>query len=234
MTQRDKLIAFYQSLKQRSPLDLSVFAELVGPDLIWMDDQYITATPRVVIIGQQIDGWDYTYIDFVWSWSVTDAIARYRDFDFGLNYYSTPFWQFFHEIRECFFPIEPELRRRVLWTNLVKFVANDRTSILWKPYFEEALRLQDDVLKTELSIADPDICIFVTGPNYDEILKRYFPGLRFEHLALPVRQFAKLSHNELPERSYRTYHPRYLRQGKLWEAVTSMLTTELKWPIIAP
>lgn len=118
----------------------------------------------------------------------------------------------------------------MLWTNLVKFVASDGSSILSKPYAEDALKLQVDILTTELKIANPDVCLFVTGPDYDRVLERYYPGLRFEPLNLPLRQFAKLFHPHLPRHSYRTYHPKALRLQKVWDEVLRILSRELSWP----
>jgi hypothetical protein len=165
---------------------------------------------------------------------VSEAVSCYREFDFAAKYYRSPFWQFFHSVRLAAFPGELEARRRVLWTNLVKFVGRDGSRILKKPYAEQALRLQEDVLVTELAIAKPDICVFVTGPDYDGILERYFDGVRFEPLDLPVRQFARLVATRLPHHSYRTYHPNALRRLKMWDRVVRILGRELSWPSLAP
>ncbi|MBI3799168.1 MAG: hypothetical protein HY268_19670 [Deltaproteobacteria bacterium] len=232
MTAREELTVFYNSLKVRAPAELSGYSNLVGPDLIWLDDEYLNSCPRIAIVGQQVDGWDYKYPEFVSEWSVPDAIASYREFDFAANDYSSPFWQFCHKVRVSAFPSEPEARRKVLWTNLIKFVASDRRPILWKPYAEEALRLQEDILTTELTIAKPNVCLFVTGPNFDSVLERYFQGVRFEALDLPVRQFAQLVHPRLPRHSYRTYHPNYLNRDRKerWDKVLQILSRELAWP----
>jgi hypothetical protein len=234
MTPREELADFYNSLKVRAPANFAEYSDLLGPDLIWLDDEYLNASPRIVIIGQEQKGWDYSYPEFVSEWSVTEAIAVYREFDFGVNYHASPFWQFFHAVRQSTFPNEGHARRKVLWTNLVKFVSADSTSVLWKPYREAALQLQQDVLTTELEIAKPDICLFVTGPNYDPVLERYFDGVQFEQLEpdLPVRQYARLKHPNLPGHSYRIYHPNYLNRdrNRRWNRVFHILSRELSWP----
>lgn len=91
MTPREELTDFYNSLKARAPTNLSAYSDLVGPDLIWLDDEYLSSSPRIAIVGQQVDGWDYNYPAFVSEWSVAEAIAAYREFDFAANYYSSPF-----------------------------------------------------------------------------------------------------------------------------------------------
>ena len=192
MKPQEQLAQFYESWKATFPDNLADFSDLVGPDLIWIDDEYLDSSPRITVIGKEQRGWDYTYPEFISKWSVAEAIAAYRGFDLGLNYYASPFWQFFHAVRLAAFPNESEARRKVLWTNLVKFVSADESPITWKPYSETALKLQHGILTTELSIAEPNVCLFVTGPSYDPILERYFPGIHFEPFELPVRQFAKL------------------------------------------
>jgi hypothetical protein len=229
---REKLEEFYNSLKLRAPTNISEYSDLVGPDLIWLDDEYLNSASRIAIVGQEQRGWDYSYPEFVSDWKVPDAIAVYREFDFGVSYNASPFWQFFHAVRLSAFPNESDARRKVLWTNLVKFVTADESSILKEPYAEAALQLQDDVFTTELAIAKPDVCLFVTGPNYDIVLKRYFDGLQFVPLDLPVRQFARLVHPNLPYHSYRSYHPKFLNYDRTarWHKVLQMLARELSWP----
>ena len=230
MTPREELENFYESIKIRAPKNYSEYSDIYGPDLIWIDDEYLNSRPRITIVGQEQRGWAYTYPEFIAKLTVADCISVYRKFDFGANY-PGPFWQFFHTVRLSAFPNEPDARRRVLWTNLVKFVSVDARPILRKPYAEAALRLQDDIFTTERAIAKPDICLFLTGPNYDFVLERYFRGLRFEPLDLPVQQFARLVHPGLPMHSFRSYHPNYLNRNRAerWERVLQILSRELSW-----
>lgn len=231
MTPQEQLEKFYESWKAHAPRNVPDFADMAGPDLIWLDEQYLNSRQRIAIIGKEQRGWDYTYPEFLSKWSVSKAIDVYLDFDLGKEYYASPFWQFFHGVRLAAFPEEPEARRKVLWSNLVKFVSVDESPISWKPYGEEALAIQKGILPAELSIAKPDVCIFVTGPGYDEILESYYPQLRFEALELPVRQFAKLVHHDLPQKSFRCYHPNYLNRDRKqrWDKVFEILSRELAW-----
>jgi hypothetical protein len=184
-----------------------------------------------------VGSWYYTYPEFVRDWTVAEAQKEYRGFDFAHSkeepgYLRTPFWRFFHEVRELAFPRQTDRYRKVLWTNLVKFVARDRTSITEWPFgkAEPVIQLQEHVLKTELRIAAPDVCIFVTGPHLDCLLSRYFPALEFRRLDLPKRKFARLLHPQLPRNSYRTYHPNHVsRKPSLRAAVFRMLRRELGW-----
>lgn len=65
MTPREELASFYGSLKVRAPQDLSGYSDLVGPDLIWLDDEYLNSSPRIAIVGKEQRGWDYTCPQFI-------------------------------------------------------------------------------------------------------------------------------------------------------------------------
>ena len=230
----EKLIKYYESIKDQVPENYKEYDFLIGPDLIWIDDEYENSSSRIAIIGKEQFGWDYSFPEFVSNWSVPQAVNAYREFDFGMNYVASPFWQFFHAVRKIAFPDEQEKRRKIIWTNLLKFVSLDTEPIIWKPYADVAFDIQKDIFPSELSIAQPDVCIFVTGPNYDFILERYFPGVFFEPLGLPVRQFARLVHPELPINSFRTYHPNYLNRNRAerWNIVIQILSRELGWKLV--
>jgi hypothetical protein len=69
-----------------------------------------------------------------------------------------------------------------------------------------------DVIKKEISVFEPDVVIFFTGPNYDDIMKDVFGPLALSpvHDDFSVRQLARVESESLPTLSFRTYHPNYL------------------------
>lgn len=229
MEARTELLEFYAAFRDSLPADNPLLEQLYGPELLWADDDYFAARERVAVIGKQIDGCDYHCRDFVSTWSVQQATALTKAFDFGATYYASPFWQFFHVVRRSHLGTDSS-RRSLLWANLVKFVTGHKDPVLWQPYREEALSLQDAVFKAELRILRPDICIFVVGPEYDEILSRYFPGLQFVGEPSTLRHFARLEHQDLPARSYRTFHPLGMRYQGRWDETLALLGGELGWP----
>ncbi len=225
---RKQLKEIYQAFQQQAPPDWKRFPGLEGPALVWMSDEYLQASPKIAIIGQQVREW-YSYHSFVSQMSIDDAIAVTRNSE-ERHKRHLPFRRFFHQISEKAFPEEPEAWRKLLRTNLIKFVCSGREpSILKKLFAEELLNWQKDVLREELRIAEPEICIFVTGPDYDQVLELCFPGVRREQLDLPEQRFARLVHEDLPVKSYRTYNPRYLLASGLWAPVFQCLDHELGW-----
>jgi hypothetical protein len=213
------LNALYETLRNRvaDPTD-DIYDRLRGPDLIWVSPVYIAAKPRVVLVGQQQDGWSYSYREFLDEWTIDRALSEYHDFNFGEHYNASPFWQFYNELRRAVFGAESE-RGVIGWLNLVKFVTRERDPVIDAPFEERALGFQDGIFVRELEIMNPDVCVFTTGPRYDRILERYFPGVRFEETCLAARLLAAVKHERLPQKSFRTYHPKSLRFQKLWQRV---------------
>jgi hypothetical protein len=178
---------YEEHFRDHSPDGGDVCADLRGPDFVWVAPAYLTAKPRVLFIGQQPDGCDFSYAEFLSGWTVV-----------------------------------------VGWINLLKFVTADRKSVLGMPFENAALNLQGDLFLRELAILRPHACIFATGPHYDRIIERYYPGIIFEDDGFGVRTLAALKHAWLPVPSFRTYHPHALRRMKKWDAVFAQLCVRLK------
>jgi hypothetical protein len=67
-----------------------------------------------------------------------------------------------------------------------------------------------NILAEELAILKPDVCLFFTGPYYDNDIQRKLPDVSFQKLGdYKLNQVAQLSSAHLPKHSYRTYHPGY-------------------------
>jgi len=225
---QDALNAIYEAhLHTREPDRSDLYDRLRGPDLVWVAQAYIAATPRVLFVGQQPDGCDYSYAEFLSDWTVVRAVDGYRRFNFGQHYDASPWWTFYNQLRRELFGTKCE-RGVVGWINLLKFVTPDRKSVLGLPFEEAALELQGDLFIRELSILDPDVCVFATGPCYDWIIERYYPGVTFEDCGLGSRTLAAVKHDRLPVLSFRTYHPKALRLQRKWDAVFQQLCAHIK------
>lgn len=214
------LNALYKRWKKRPKgLSNNLLSKLAGPDLIYATPYYINAKMRVAIVGQQQKGCDYTYKDFLENWSIPEAIETYEQFYFGQHYNLSPFWQFFREVREHYFGEQCD-RGTVAWVNLLKFVTTDEKSILWQDFEEDALVAQGNIINEEMTIIKPDVCIFVTGPHYDRIIQRFYPSVKFADVGLGEKVLSRIIHKDLPQYTFRTYHPNPLRLTiKKWRPV---------------
>lgn len=210
---KQELETLYKSNIDRIKAVRDAFPEtdLEGPFLISALDEYQHAAKRIMIIGQQTKGW---YCDVE---DVDAHMKGYEEFNFGENYYNTPFWSFFHKIGSALL----DRGYRSVWANINRFdLEADRPT----GEVEEKMYELDFLLVKEIEILKPDSCIFLTGPSFDERLRSIFPGIEFDSVRdWDTRKFCRLSHSSLPQKTYRTYHPNYLRRSKLEATVLTDL-----------
>lgn len=100
-------------------------------------------------------------------------------------------------------------------TQLVRFDLNRS-----RPPFEieELFQKEFNVLPYEVEVLEPNVVVFLTGPNYDSRIEKTFTNrhetetnLKFMEVSgYTIRQFARLEHPTLPFHTYRTYHPKCL------------------------
>lgn len=75
----------------------------------------------------------------------------------------------------------------------------------------------DYILKSEIDILTPDVCILFTNHKYDNRVATLYDGIVFGNIEkLPNKHFARLHHPDLPKHTIRAPHPRTMRMKK-WE-----------------
>ncbi len=125
----------------------------------------------------------------------------YRGFQLGTHYSGKrSFWTPVHELYRRINPTGPTLGFVAL--NASKM---DQQGSMPSEDVREAL-LGTHLLPKEIGILEPDVVVFHTGPTYEGWLDGWFPGLIRTGDAL----LARLTAARLPNRTFRTYHPRYL------------------------
>ena len=183
--------------------------DLGGPLLVEVPDAYCKAKVKLMIVGQQTAGWGHPADD-----SIRDLLGQYRGFELGRRM-SSPFWEATYEIYNFLNPDGPP--QGFVWSNLIKVDVNKK-----RPSRElEELICSIGLLRHELSITEPDVVVFFTGPSYDARLRTTFPGVKCER----VNDFVnRLSHDALPEKAFRSYHPGYLKRSKHWPVIDELKT----------
>lgn len=172
---------------------------LSGPIVMDISDAYFSSSTKLMIVGQQTYGWPRGGLDAL--------LRAYRDFNFGEEWYQSPFWNMTSQIAD----ILGISRYSIAWTNLVKC---DYKQNRPAKSIEEEIRNAFPVLQEEISILAPHIVIFFTGPNYDNSLEKSLPGTIFRTIRyFDQRLLERVSHPILPKNSMRTYHPNYLRRS---------------------
>ncbi len=238
MTIKDRmqcdLMSAYRHWADRLERDNPLASDLSPPFLLSVTDRYVAAQRRILVVGQETKGWGWprdedtrsnsdanglpaeglaSWADFVLTDQGVEGLCRlYELFDFAKGYpgRSSPFWNTFRAVSA--WP-----NASAMWTNLYRADYRGGSTRKAPPEVRRFLLDHDrELLKAELSLLKPDVCLFFTGPYYDDALVERFPGTQFSGLGkAPERELARLEHPDLPERSYRLYHPNALwRQRK--------------------
>ena len=192
-THRDRIGEFARSFPKEG---------LNGPFL--MDSPlYADQRTKLLVVGQETGGWPSNYDD------IDAQFKAYRDFNLGAKWMG-PFFSITRKV-ESVLGID---KCACAWTNLNRFDQNGKPP---KGAVLNAMPALDFLLREEIQILRPDVCIFYTNRKYDHRLRDLYPGVQFSDLpGLPSSHFARLTHPDLPATAVRTPHPRFIRM-KRWE-----------------
>jgi hypothetical protein len=200
----DNLISALKPIEE----DPSLVIKPANPLLLYIDEEeeYRNADIRLVVFGQETNSWyekEKRTIGYLQT--------RYDSF-FNEGECWTYGGQFWAGIRRFLSSLQkkfPAKKIRLTWNNIVK-ISRHADKGIPPGYIYEIERRHFHVIPAELEILNPDIVLFLTGPNYDRIIKDNFGELKYE--ALPNATERQISRVILPNvrYAYRTYHPNYL------------------------
>lgn len=172
--------------------------DLCGPLCMKVGD-YAQQKTKLMIIGQETFGWCS-------SLTLEEQLDTYEEFNFGSAYVNSPFWNVTRKLERAL-KIDPYA---IAWSNINRFDCGggspDGTAI------EETIGGFDFILKQEIEILVPDVCVLFTNRKYDNRLSNLFNSLVFDDIDnLPASHFARLHHPSLPAFTIRTPHPKTIR-----------------------
>lgn len=179
-----------------------------NPLLLYIDneEEYRSADIRLMIFGQETNSW-YSEV----NGNVGDIQKKYDDFfnEGDCWDYHGHFWNGVSRFIDSLQVKFPEKKIRLIWNNIVK-IGRHCEKGMPPDCIYEIEREFFQVIPAELKILQPNVVIFLTGPNYDSVLKDNFGAL--EYNALPYSTERQLSRVSLEgvAFAYRTYHPNYL------------------------
>ncbi len=187
---------------------------LNGPIIMELD-KYFNQDIKLFIIGQQTKGWCDDYDNF-------EALFKtYRDFNMGEKYKSTPFWDFARKI-ENIIGID---NYSCAYSNINRYDNNGEEP---KDILLEKMKSLDFLLKEEIEIINPDICLFFINKKNDPRLQSLFPGVKFEAIdGLKFNDYAHIYHDLLPTKSFRFPHPAYIRRSGMENIFFTTMKEEL-------
>lgn len=167
---------------------------------------------KILIVGQENNGWEF--IENAKESMLFTLNFQSNIFCDNRLFFSFPY-NFCASINDC--DNEKYSKKSYLaWVNLKEFSFETSSK---KPLNEKAQNIIDNeynILEEEIKIINPDIVLFLTGPNYDNYIKNQLKGVEFKTVEnYHIRQFARVEHKSLPKNSFRIYHPVYLRRRSL-------------------
>ena len=177
------------------------------PYLIDPEERYSTATERIMICGQETQGWGNEFDGQRDLVTVEQVCGIYRGFVWT-DGYNSPYWSFVKQIKKSF------PKKGFVINNIVKVGRRNKAGC--NDLINDRALTYFPVNRTEYNILAPDIIIFLTGPNYDwrieKVLGPFFKKRVSESLScLDTLTFEDSS---LP-RAIRCYHPGFLRRKGL-------------------
>jgi len=192
--------------------DESLIKKPTNPLLLKIDDEvdFINSDLKVMIFGQETNGW-YENSD-----DINSISNEYSNF-YGTGYcykYGGQFWNGVNRFQTLLQAKFPSKKIRFVWNNIVKTGKSDGRGMP-PNYIYEVERNYFSIIKDELKIIKPNIVVFLTGPNYDWVIKDNFGLLNYEPLfPYSERQLSKVS-LESVDFCFRTYHPNYLWRNNI-------------------
>jgi len=203
------------------------YPKLSEPLLMSVFDSYDQADHRLMVFGQQTNGWGTPGSDSVAR--VSELMANYVGFHVGEDYIPTPFWCMARELHRRLNPQSPQ--DGFLWNNVFKV---DHAGGRPCSAVVDVLFTEFPVVPLEIQATEPEVVVFFTGPSIDNNIRSTFPGIEFLDGPSPDlsrRQLARLRQRSLPEKTFRTYHPGYLQRrlaerlgGKVMKTIVDYVT----------
>ena len=195
--------------------------ESADPLLISIADEeaFEKADCRLLIYGQETNGWGTKN-------GVEDVESICNEYDIFFNsckcYHDGG--QFWNGVKRFNSLLEKKLFDRkifLIWNNIIKIgkncSENNKEKCKGRPqqHIYNVEREFFPVIKEELILIKPNIVLFFTGPNYDDVIKDNFGTLKYEAVEpFSERQLSRVSLNNIPF-VFRTYHPNYLWRHKI-------------------
>ena len=157
---------------------------------------------RLLIIGQETNGWSGDLIvDSVDT--IRKNMDLYRAFGYGEKYNST-FFQYARNIARSV-----SGQQIFMWTNLNKFGKASGAGRPCKNVIDNETS-HFNILIDEIQIVDPTNIVFLTGPNYDDLIIDRIHGSKIEAVGgFTLREFARVFIPTIKAQAYRLYHPGY-------------------------
>jgi len=215
MTLNQKIEELYSSkwtdyskhLQQLISNDL-VIDKPTNPLLLRINEkEYIDSDIRVMIFGQETNDWDWDFKN-----NIEHCLITYDKFvNTNACYsYGGQFWNGYKKFLSILKQQHPKKRITSIWNNVIKTGVRGRKGKPSKIVYEVE-RNHFNVIHKEIEILQPNLILFLSGPNYDKEISDALSLVDYDKVLekYSSRQLARLNlkgHKNV----FRTYHPNFL------------------------
>lgn len=219
----DKLRDLYFTNWDDLQIEAGKINNITHPLLIYLnEDEYLTSEVKVMVFGQETDGWHGKFPREDNALSVDELMKSYQKYFYSNRSSKRPFWnksnfKHFETVITKYFKLQGKSTAFV-WNNLSKIgkVSRGKSG----PGIRSLELKYLDVIKKEVEILKPEIIIFTTGHSRDKYIERAFgkdsvefeyPSLAFKGLPtsyIDKNNIAKIHLSEFPQiTAIRVEHP---------------------------
>lgn len=234
MSMNDELTQLYNDYFINKIRDLSSDElQFSTPFLLKPNTSYELSKQKIMIVGQETYTWYGKFAEFLSNESpINYAQNVYSKFhEEESTNYNSPFWSYINKLFE-------NSDYHWIWNNVfkletVEYLSDEKhlgkkvsLSVLnknkkYRYLIDKIKSIQKDIFLKELEILKPDVVIFFTGNPYDNLFmdwqfdtqKNFYQEIpeAFE-IGIDKWKFGRLCNPLLPQKTFRTYHPNYLRR----------------------
>ncbi|MCA5006810.1 uracil-DNA glycosylase family protein [Sphingobacterium bovistauri] len=185
-----------------------------NPLLLFINEEkYQNADIKIMIFGQETNDWAGNFQN-----DINISINTYDEF-YNSNAcysYGKQFWNGFNRFLTLLNKKFPNKKIEAIWNNVIKVGNSGRDKNYPPEYIYNIEKEYFNIINDEINILNPDIILFMSGPNYDNEIRNSLKNIQFEHFSqnFSERQIAKLNYHNF-KNIYRTYHPNYLWRNNI-------------------
>jgi hypothetical protein len=191
--------------------------QLVNPLLLKVDEEeYANADIKIMIYGQETWGWHRL------NTSIDEEMNHYLRFFVNDKVWEgkkkSSFWKAFKFFQYELNQYYCDKKISYVWNNISKVGRKKGKGI--SSEIRDLERKTFPVILEEIEILNPDIVIFLTGPNRNHDIQFHFKDVTFENIVIDATLKAKKGNKkfksasrviskDLPRKSVRLYHPSF-------------------------
>lgn len=159
----------------RSRLEDPEYSKLSGLFLPGTSEAYLNAHRRIMVVGRETRAWNIVKTDAPFI-DLDDYIQRAMSKQQGFLTKTMKLPQdrgasFFNFLRALACDQGEE---SIAWANLFSFSWNGKSPVQWE-HFCELRTISEQLLKTQITILEPDVIVFANGASSAKFRQLYFP-----------------------------------------------------------